>query len=306
MGDNKEVCMSENFESENQAPIENLEEPAEIEQEIENLTPQEKKRVSSLMLKFNGKEVEEKLPFEIDEEHADYMRRQLQLAKLSQSKSQEVASLEKEVVAFLQELKTNPRKALANPMIGIDIKQFAADILEEEIENSRKSPEQLEREKLQNELKALRDERENEKKEAERVQEQATLERLYDKYDTMISSALDNNPDLPTTPYIVDKMTKYMAIAVDEGYEPDMGMITNIVRDEINEDIQHLLRVLPVDKVEALIGKDVLNKLRTSRLASAKKAPAALKSTVKDVAVKKQQQNTEAIKKMTMKDFFGV
>lgn len=287
----------------NSAPEAGNEEVAEV---LENLTPIEKKRVSSLMLKFNGKEYEEKLPFEIDEDQSDWMRKQLQLAKMSQSKSQETASLEKEVIAFMQELKTNPRKALANPMIGIDIKQLAAEILEEEIENSRKSPEQLQREELQRELKSLRDEREQEKRDAESVQEQATLERLYDKYDTMISSALDSNPDLPTTPYIVDKMTKYMAIAVDEGYEPDMGIITNIVRDEINEDIQHLLRVLPVDKVEALIGKDVLNKLRTSRLAGAKKVPTSMKSGIKDVAAKKSEAKPESIERKTMKQFFGV
>lgn len=280
-------------------------EQSEVEEVMETLTPVEKKRVNSLMLKFNGKEYEEKLPFEIDEDQSDWMRKQLQLAKMSQTKSQEVASLEKEVVAFLQELKTNPRKALANPMIGIDIKQLAADILEEEIENSRKSPEQLQREELQRELKALKDEREEEKRQTESMQEQATLERLYDKYDTMISSALDANPDLPTTPYIVDKMTKYMAIAVDEGYEPDMGIISNIVRDEINEDIQHLLRVLPVDKVEALIGKDVLNKLRTSRLASAKKAPMPMKHAVKDIAQKKVATNTTPAPRQTIKDFFG-
>lgn len=298
----------ENFESESSDLSENTESHENLESEIEEevLTPQEKKRVKSLMLKFNGKEYEEELPFEIDEEHSEYMKKQLQLAKMSQTKAQEVANLEKEVVAFMQELKTNPRKALANPMIGIDIKQLAADILEEEIENSRKSPEQLEREKLQAELKALRDEREEEKRQAEQLQEQATLERLYDKYDTMISSALDSNPDLPTTPYIVDKMTKYMAIAVDEGYEPDMGIITDIVRGEINEDIQHLLRVLPVDKVEALIGKDVLNKLRTSRLASAKKAPTPIKAAIKDVATKKAPVSSAINKKVSIKDFFGV
>lgn len=293
----------ENFESE--APAEG--------QEAEVLTPTEKKRVNSLMLKYNGREYEEKLPFEIDEDQSDWMRQQLQLAKLSQSKAQEftnsqkeMQSLQAEVVAFMQELKTNPRKALANPMIGIDIKQLAADILEEEIENSRKSPEQLQREELQRELKALKDEREAEKKQTESVQEQATLERLYDKYDNMISGALDANPDLPTTPYIVDKMTKYMAIAVDEGYEPDMGIIANIVRDEINEDIQHLLRVLPVDKVEALIGKDVLSKLRNSRLAGAKKAPPAVKAGIRDVAARKAPADTKPIERMTMKNFFGV
>src|ERR1700740_338074 len=85
------------------------------QQTAQNLTPQEvKKKLNSLKIKFNGKEVEEKLPFEIDEEHADYMRRQIQMAKLAQTKSQESAALERDIINFIQELKTNPRKALSN------------------------------------------------------------------------------------------------------------------------------------------------------------------------------------------------
>ena len=296
--------------SEIESPVIEGQEGEEAAPEV--MTPAEKKRVSSLMLKYNGKEIEEKLPFEIDEDQADWMRKQLQLAKMSSSKAQDYAnkekemqSLQNEVVAFINELKTNPRKALANPMVGLDIKQLAAEILEEEIENSRKSPEQLEKEQYQKELKALKDEREQEKKAAEQMQEQATLERLYDKYDNMIAGALDGNPDLPQTPYIVDKMTKYMAIAVEEGYEPDMDIITNIVRDELNGDIQHLMNILPPEQIEKVLGKDVLNKLRTSRLSSAKKAPPSVKAAIRDVAPQRPIQQMTAAKKQTIKDFFG-
>jgi hypothetical protein len=215
-------------------------------------------------------------------------------------------SLQNEVVAFINELKTNPRKALSNPMVGLDIKQLAAEILEEEIENSRKSPEQLEKEQYQRELKALKEERENEKKQAEQLQEQATLERLYDKYDNMIAGTLDSNPDLPKTPYIVDKITKYMSIAVEEGYEPDMDIISNIVRDELNGDIQHLMNILPPQQIEKILGKDVLNKLRTNRLATAKKAPPSLKSSVKDIAVKQSAIPSAPAQRQTIKDFFKI
>ena len=279
----------------------------EIAEEVPQLTAAEKKRINSLKIKYNGKEFEEKLPFEIDDDPAaiEYMTKQLQLAKMSQSKAQEAKALESEVVSFLQELKANPRKALANPMIGIDIKQLAAEILEEEIENSKKSPEQLEKEKLELELKAIKEEREREKKEAEDRAYQQTLERSYEKYENMLTSALESNPDLPSNPYIVDKMTKYMSIAVDAGYEPDMDIIANIVRDEVNNDVRHLLNVLPVEKVEALMGKDVLEKLRKNRLAAAKKTPTPIKSIAKDIAPKKEVKS-EAAPKVTIRDFFGV
>lgn len=291
-------------------------EPQELDAvELENeevieeqpLTAAEKKRINSLKIKYNGREIEEKLPFEIDDDPAaiEYMTKQLQLAKLSQSKAQEAKALESEVVSFLQELKSNPRKALANPMIGIDIKQLAAEILEEEIENSKKSPEQLKIEQYEAKLREIEEERQREKKDAEDRAYQQTLERSYEKYENMLTGALDANPDLPSNPYIVDKMTKYMSIAVDAGYEPDMDIIANIVREEVNNDVKHLLNVLPVDKVEALMGKEVLDKLRKSRLASAKKAPTPIKSIAKDVAAKKQEES-KPVQKVTMRDFFGI
>jgi hypothetical protein len=293
--------------------LDNVElENSEIEGEEEvieeqPLTVAEKKRISSLRLKYNGQDYDEKLPFEIDDDPKviEYMTRQLQLAKMSQSKAQEAKSLETEVVSFLQELKSNPRKALANPMIGIDIKQLAAEILEEEIENSKKSPEQIKIEQYEAKLREIEEERQKEKSDAERRAYEQTLERSYEKYETMLTNALDANPDLPSNPYIIDKMTKYMSIAVDEGYEPDMSIIANIVREEINGDIKHLLNILPVDKVEQLMGKDVLDKLRKSRLASSKKAPPTVKSIAKDVAMTKKQE-APAAKKQTMRDFFGV
>lgn len=145
----------------------------------EVLTPIEKKRINKIMLKYNGQSYEETLPFEIDDDPKiiEYLTKQAQLAKMSQSSAQNSASLEKEVLSFLQELKTNPRKALQNPMIGIDIKQLAADILEEEIENSRKSPEQLKIEAYEARLKAVDEERAKEKQDAETARYEQVLER---------------------------------------------------------------------------------------------------------------------------------
>lgn len=281
----------------------------------ENLTPQEKKRINSLKYKFNGKEYDEKLPFEIDDDPAQiaYLQKQIQMAKLAQSKSQEYSNLEKdanilkqEINQFFQELKTNPKKALQDPLVGVDIKMLAAEILEEALAEEEKSPEQKEKEKLQARLAELEAERKKEKEEAENTKYQATLERAYERYDNALESTLTKNPDLPQTPYIVEKMTKYMAFMVEEGYEPDMEIIAEQVRNEMNGDIKHLLSILPVDKVEAILGTEVLGKLRKSRLAKAKVAPPTLKSQVKDVAAQKLVKDEKPAIKQTMKQFFKV
>ena len=105
----------------------------EIQEEI--------KRLKKLKIKYNGKEYEEELPFEIDDnpEVVEYMKKQLQMAKMSQSKAQELSNMQKEVEAFINELRKNPRKILSNPDIGVDVKELVNEILQEEIENSQKS-----------------------------------------------------------------------------------------------------------------------------------------------------------------------
>ena len=306
--------MSENTSSD--AIIEN--DGSEIETDgSENLetplTPQEKKRINSLKIKYNGKEYDEKLPFEIDEEHAEWMKNHMQRSKLSASKAQEYSNLEKDsnllkqdIQAFFQELKTNPKKALQNPLVGVDIKMLAAEILEEALEEDAKSPEQREKEKLQARLEELENERKREKEEAENTKYQATLERAYERYDNALESTLTKNPDLPQTPYIVEKMTKYMAFMVEEGYEPDMEIIADQVRNEMNNDIKHLLTILPVEKVEAILGQEILGKLRKNRLAKGKIAPPTMKSTIKDTAPIRKQADSKPAEKITMRDFFKI
>lgn len=294
------------------------EESSEIGQNEETpieTTPVERKRINSLKLKFNGKDYEEKLPFEIDDDPAqiEYLTKQFQMAKLAQSKSQDYSTLQKEsdslkqdITNFINELKTNPKKALQNPLVGLDIKMLAAEILEEALEEESKSPELREKEKMQARLKELEDERKKEKEDAENSKYQATLERAYEKYDNALESTLSKNPDLPQTPYIVEKMTKYMAFMVEDGYEPDMEIIANQVRNEMNEDIKHLLTILPVDKVEAILGQEILGKLRKNRLAKSKTAPIPVKNSIRDVAATKKVEAEKPKEKQTLKQFFKV
>ncbi len=106
---------------------------------------QAKKMLKQLKIKFNGKESVEDLPFEIpdDAKSIDYMTRQLQMSKLSQSKAQEYSDLEKEVKSFVEALKKDPRKVLSDPTIGIDIKQLAAQVIEEAQAKLRARPARL-------------------------------------------------------------------------------------------------------------------------------------------------------------------
>lgn len=280
-------------------------ESQESQENFEEQAPQVKK-LKKLGLKYNGREEDVELPFEIEESHADWMKRQLQMAKLGSTKAQEYNQLEKEVTAFIQELKANPRKALANPAIGIDIKQLAAEILEEEIMNSQKSPEQLEKERLEAELKQEREERAREKKQQQEQEYNRLVEQEYERYDNLISSALEKS-DLPKSPYVVNKITDYMIMALQHGRDLPVESVVELAREEILDDIKQMFGVMPAETIEAILGQENLTKLRKSRVTKAKVTPPTpVKSAVKDVAAnintKKQKEET----KQSFKDFFGI
>ena len=279
-------------------------ESLESQENFEDQTPQAKK-LKKLGLKFNGREEDIELPFEIEESHADWMKKQLQMAKLGSTKAQEYNQLEKEITAFLQELKTNPRKALANPAIGIDIKQLAAEILEEEILNAQKSPEQLEKERLEAELKAEREERAREKKQRQEEEYNRLVEAEYERYDTQISAALQKS-DLPKSPYVVNKITDYMIMALQNGRDLPVDSIVELAREEILDDIKQMFGVMPAETIEAILGQENLTKLRKSRVSKAKAVPPTpIKSAVKDVAAAVNKKTTES-EKQSFKDFFGI
>ncbi len=278
-------------------------EDSEEESPVEQLQAQ-KKRIKQIKGKFNGKEFVEDLPFEVDEEHAQWLVNQRQKAMLADHKAREYAQLENEVGAFIQELRKNPKKALQNPAIGLDIKELAASILQEEIERSQKSPEQLRAEEAEAKLQELMAEREREKQESEARELERLTEREYERYDNLMSSALESS-DLPKSPYVVKKMTEYMIMAVENNIDVDPRDVIPLIRDEIHSDIQQMFGSMPAELIEQVIGKDTLGKLKSHRRAAANKPPVPVKAAVKDVASKTEEKK-EPKKQQTMRDFFGV
>lgn len=268
---------------------------------------QAKKTLKSLKIKFNGREYEEELPFEIpdDEDAREYMTRQLQMSRLAQHKSQEEAALRKEVNSFIEQLRKNPRKILSDPNLGVDVKQLAAQIIEEEIENSQKSPEQLEKERIENELRELKEQYEREKEEARTKEFERLQEIEFERYDNLMTKALETS-DLPKSPYVVKKMADYMLMALDAGVDVSPNDVLPLVREEIQEDLKQMFAVMPDEVVEKVVGKDVFNRIRKKNLAKAKSAPAPVKSAVKDSGAAKPKQQEAAPSKQTFKDFFGV
>lgn len=260
------------------------------------------KQLKKLKLKVDGEEYEESF----DPNDDAYLTKQFQLAKMAQKRGQSYSELEKGVLDFIQELKTNPRKALADPTIGVDVKQLAREILEEEIENARKSPEQLEKERIEAELKALKEEREQEKQSAREKELQTLEEKEYLRYDQMVDTAI-TEAKLPRNPYVVKKMADLMLIGLQNGIDVEASQVANIVKDEMMVDLKELMGALPEEVLEEFIGKEILNKMRKRRLAkTAAPVPQATTGNKMTDIGKKGDAPKSTEPKKTFKDFFGI
>lgn len=272
-----------------------------------SLSKEEKKEVKKMLkeleIKYNGKTEKIQLPFEIPEEHAEYMRRQAQMAKMGQSKAQEAAGWERDTMVFLEELKTNPRKVLSNPHLGVDLKKIAAEILEEELANSQKSPEELEREEYKRKLAEYEEKEAAAKKKLEEMERQQTIEKAYAQYDVAMTEALEKY-DIPKSPLAVWEMAHLMSLEIKRGFEPDMESIAEMVQEKMNAGYGEHLKKLSPEKLRKLLGEEIFENDRKERVAKVKKTPVPVKTAAKDVA-KKEEKKPEPGPKRTFRDEFG-
>jgi len=253
---------------------------------------QAKKQLKKLKLKIDGKE--EEIEFDLNDD--DFLTKQFQ------------ALLEKEVLSFIEDLKKNPRKALSDPAIGLDLKQLAQQIIEEEIENSKKSPEQIAKEKLEQELRELKEEREKEKEDSKKKEFERLKEQEYERYDMLMSKALEKT-DLPKSPYIIKKIADYMLLGLEAGKDVTPEDVLPLVREEMQDDLKQMFAAMPDEVVQKIIGKDVFTRIRKNDVAKLKKANANaqhLKTSTKsnnETSTSKQGKSEE---KLSFKQFFKV
>lgn len=267
------------------------------------------KRLNSLKIKVDGQEYDEKLPFDIDpsnKEAVEYMRKNLQMSKAAQKRMGEKAQLENEVRSFLDQLKKNPKQLLSDPTYGVDLKKLAAQMIEEELENASKSPEQLAKEGLERELESLKEQRKREKDEYEKREFERVQQSEYERYDSLMTQTLEKS-DLPKSPYVIKKMADYMLMGLKEGLDVSPEDVLPLVREEILDDIRQMAQAMPLDTIEKLFGGDILTKIRKKNVAKAKSAPTTPQAKLPDVgATKSVKVEVDPKAKKTFRQIFGV
>lgn len=274
-----------------------------IEGQVVQPTPtkQEIKRIKEIKYKANGKDYTESLPFEIEDnaQYVDYLTKQLELSKSAQKAMHENSSYQKQVKALFDSLKGDTANTLKQ--MGIDPKEFAAQIVEEELKKAAMTPEQLEKLELQDKLKKLEGDRKLEQEEFQKRELERQYQQDYQKVESQMVQAIEKT-DLPRSPYVVKKIADKMLAGVQYGVELTPDDVMPLVREEILNDIKELFAALPAEAAENIIGKDFLNNIRKKNVAKGKQTGATVKSGIKEVA--KAQLPQKDVPKVNYKDFF--
>lgn len=205
---------------------------------------------------------------------------------------------------FIEELRKNPRKVLTDPNINIDVKKFAEEIINEQIAEMEKTPEQREREKLQKELEDLRkqaQDRDEQAKKSEFARLQAEQEHIL---ESDISAALDIG-GVPKTPRTVKAMAEMMMIALQNNIDLSAKDLAPMVKNTTMGEFKEILQSLSDDQLEDYIGKDIIGRIRKRAVAKAKAASSPA-SSVKSTGNNVNTKEKAPARKLTIKELLGV
>lgn len=256
-----------------------------------------------LKLKVDGKEIEEELDFENDEQ----LTKVMQEAKAFQKRSQELASLRKQVEGLVSKLQENPMQLLQE--MGLDIDDLSKAHLQKRIEEMNKSPEQLEQEAMRKELEEVRRERDAQKKQAEEAQMEQLRNHFAAEIEADINGALTSGTTtLPKSPLVVKRIAETMSLALQRGFTDVKAKdVIPIVEEQFKNELKQMFGNLPEDVIEMLVGTDNIDRVRKKKIAASKKrlATKTAKQVTSETGKTSDGVKEKEVEKVGYRDFFG-
>lgn len=236
------------------------------------------KLIKKFELKVRGKTVER----EIDLGDEEAVKNILQLAEVSKLSMQERAELEKRFEQILLSGKGDPGRFMKEAF-GIDPDDWAAAHIERKIEHLKKSPEMLEKERIQAELQAAREESKKLKEEKENAEMSKLQQEALTSLQSEISGAIKTHTKLPDTRFVQKKMADAILWAENNGFPgATADDVAPLVEQEMRDELNALYDLMPEDVLENYVGRKNIERLRKSKIAKAKEVPSA--NSVKQTA----------------------
>lgn len=268
----------------------------------EGASPAEvKEMIKEFELKVNGKTKKVKVDLNDEKE----LVRRLQLAEASHLAMQDKAELEKLYKQEIMKARQNPWAFLSE--IGLNPDQLVEQRMLEQIEEAKKSPEQIEREKMQRELQTLREELQRREKETVEAQKAQLTQAEAARLESELMDAFQANPNLPKTRKTVNRIVDAMNWSLNNGFEDvTVADVIPAVEAEIRNEINELMSGLSEEMIEAYIGQKNLDRLRKKRLAAVKKVPTVedIKPVTKPKDIVEPKSDKPKPKNGNTKDFF--
>lgn len=258
------------------------------------------KLIKKFQLKVRGKTIEK----EVDLSDEEYIKNQLQLAEVSKLSMQEKAELEKKFEQILQNGKLDPMKFIQDAF-GLDPDELAAMHIEKKIEHLKKSPEVLEKERIQAELQAAREEAKKLKEEKETAEMSKLQQEQLVTLQTEISKAITAHTKLPDTKYVQKKMADAMLWAANNGFDDvTADDVAPLVEHEMRQELNALYDLMPEEVLESYVGRKNIERLRKSKIAKAKEVPSV--NAIKPTSTPKEETSKKSAdqQKMDAKRFW--
>ncbi len=242
--------------------------------------------------------------FEFDPSNDEEVKKHLQLSKVAQKRMQEKAEMQKGVQELLDTLRTNPLKVIMDPRLNIseaERHKLAESLMNDQIQEMAKTPEQKEKEKLQRDYERLKREFEDEKSSREQAETMRMQEQAAVQYDTEISGAIEAS-GMPKNARTVRYFAEALKFCVQNDLNLSAKDLIPYVKKQALSEFREVMTGLSDDDFENWLGKDGVSRIRKRNLARAKAIsnPSDIKSTGNEMEVK----STKEDKKINYKEFF--
>lgn len=218
-----------------------------------------------------------KVDGEVLELSKEEMVKYAQLGKAGQSRMEEAARIKQEALQLVQMLRTDPESVLADPYIlGSEDKviELAQKILSRKLEDEQKSPEAKEKEKLERELEDLRRKVKDDEEKRQASEYERLIQQQEAQLEEQITDALETS-GLPKSPFVLKRLADVMLAAAENEKDISPKQALNIVKREMQKDVQEYMNALGEDELETYISEEKVKKLRQRQLAKVKAAQAS-------------------------------
>lgn len=231
---------------------------------------------------------------EVDENE---LRRGYAHNKAASKRMEEASMTRKEAEQVLRLFKDSPREAFK--LLGRDARQFAEQVINEELSEALLSPQERELRDYKRQLETYQSQEKQARAEYEKQQLDAEMARYTEKIQTEIIGTLET-AGLPKTERTIGRIAYYMQAALQAGYQnvTPADVIEHVKRD-YTSDIQSLLGGLNEDALEAFLGAENVKKIAKSTVKGSRNP----QTVPKTVNAGRSEKNEEK-KILSPRDFF--